>query len=52
MELFSSLHEEGNTIVIITHDSNVASRAQRIIHIEDGHVWEEGKEEQDAVPVV
>lgn len=49
MELFAELHQEGNTIVIITHDSNIAAKAQRVIHIEDGHVWEEGT--PDDIPV-
>ncbi len=50
MELFEQLHQEGNTIVVITHDPHIASKAQRIIHIEDGHVWEEGP--QNDFPVV
>ncbi len=49
MELFAELHREGNTIVIITHDPNIAAKAQRVIHIEDGHVWEEGT--PDDLPV-
>lgn len=50
MDLFSQLHEAGNTVIIITHDPNVASRAQRIIHMEDGRTWEEGKTD-NAIPV-
>ena len=42
LELFRQLHGEGNTIVVITHDPNVAAQAQRVIHIEDGRIWEEG----------
>jgi len=52
MDLFAKLHQEGNTVVVITHDPLIAAKAQRIIHIEDGHVWEEGKEEQNALPIV
>jgi putative ABC transport system ATP-binding protein len=36
MELFSELHETGSTIVLITHDREVASAAERIIHVRDG----------------
>lgn len=36
MELFQQLNDEGNTIVMITHDEKVASRAKRIIRIVDG----------------
>ncbi len=48
MELFEKLHEEGVTIVMITHDRAIASHAKRIIHIIDGEITEEGsKEVQD-----
>jgi len=40
LKLFSQLHEMGNTIVMITHDMNVASSAQRIVHIIDGQLSE------------
>jgi len=41
MRLFHDLHKSGNTIVLITHDSNVANQAQRRVHILDGRVQEE-----------
>lgn len=40
MKLFHSLHEKGNTIVLITHDNQVAEEAQRKIYIKDGNVKE------------
>lgn len=40
MRLFHSLHESGNTIVLITHDSSVAAQAERRIGIHDGKVRE------------
>lgn len=40
MRLFHELHEGGNTIVLITHDENVARQAKRRIHIQDGQVEE------------
>lgn len=40
MELFTKLNEEGVTIVMITHDSNIASNAKRILHIVDGEIEE------------
>jgi putative ABC transport system ATP-binding protein len=36
MDLFSQLHEAGSTILLITHDLEVASVAERIIHVRDG----------------
>ncbi len=38
MALFSKLHEQGNTIIVVTHDRDVASHAHRIVHLRDGHV--------------
>lgn len=40
LRLFSQLHEMGNTIVMITHDLNVAQSAQRIVRIVDGRIEE------------
>src|SRR3954471_10519528 len=38
MALFERLHSEGNTIVLVTHEPDIAAHAQRIIHIRDGKV--------------
>lgn len=40
MEIFHELHQQGNTIVLITHDDEVAAQAARSIHIRDGKVSE------------
>ena len=40
MTLFHQLHQDGNTIVLITHDQNVANEADRRIEIRDGRVQE------------
>lgn len=40
MELFKSLNNEGVTIIMITHDANVASHAKKILHIIDGEIIE------------
>jgi len=42
MGIFASLHAEGRTIVLITHDSEVAQQAKRTIRIKDGKILEEG----------
>lgn len=41
MRLLKELHEDGHTIVLITHDQDIASTADRRIHILDGKVSEE-----------
>ena len=38
MALFERLHTEGNTIVLVTHEADIAMNAHRIIHIRDGKV--------------
>ena len=40
MEIFHELHAQGNTIVLITHDNEVAKQASRAIHILDGQITE------------
>lgn len=40
MGLFHELHEAGNTIVLITHDNQIAKEADRMIHICDGKIRE------------
>ena len=44
MELFQSLNKEGSTIVMITHDVNVAKHAKKMYHIIDGRILENEKE--------
>ena len=38
MELFESLHEDGASILMITHDADIASFAERIVEIRDGRL--------------
>jgi putative ABC transport system ATP-binding protein len=38
LSLFNKLHARGNTIIIVTHDKDVANRAERIIHLLDGRI--------------
>ena len=38
MALFARLHKEGNTIILVTHENDIAQRADRIIHVRDGKV--------------
>src|SRR5579862_4456970 len=36
MALFARLHHDGNTIIVVTHENDIAQRANRIIHVRDG----------------
>jgi putative ABC transport system ATP-binding protein len=38
MALFKRLHSDGNTIVLVTHEADIAAHAHRVIHIRDGKV--------------
>jgi len=38
MGLFSQLHQDGNTIILVTHEENVALNSRRIVHLRDGLV--------------
>ena len=41
MEKLKELNDNGQTIIIITHDINVARKAKRIVRIADGRLYEE-----------
>jgi putative ABC transport system ATP-binding protein len=47
--LFHDLHRQGRTIVLVTHESDIAKHAERIIHLKDGQVVRGNK--PDEVPV-
>ena len=41
MKLFTNLHKQGQTIILITHEIEVANQAERIISIKDGKIFED-----------
>jgi putative ABC transport system ATP-binding protein len=46
MALFDRLHSGGNTIVLVTHEPDIASHAHRVIHIRDGQVEKDVKSQR------
>ena len=49
MKLFKQLNREGTTVIMITHDANIASNAKRILHIFDGKITEDERREADPI---
>jgi putative ABC transport system ATP-binding protein len=43
MTLFERLWQQGNTIVLVTHEADIANRARRVIHVRDGKVEKDEK---------
>lgn len=43
LDLFKSLHNEGKTIVLVSHDMDVAQRGDYIINLQDGHIKKENE---------
>ena len=43
MNLFTNLHKQGQTIIVITHEIEIANQAERIISIKDGKIFEDQK---------
>ena len=46
MAIFQDLNDQGHTIVMITHESDIAEHAKRIIHVKDGKIVKDGNEHQ------
>lgn len=49
MRLFDDLHEQGQTIIMITHEENIACHAKRIIRMQDGRIISDLSFEEDRV---
>lgn len=46
MNILKGLHEEGRTVILITHDNEIAAKAKRVIKIKDGHVESDSGEQE------
>ena len=44
MEIFQKIHKQGNTIVMITHESDIAAYAERMITVRDGKIVSDKKD--------
>jgi putative ABC transport system ATP-binding protein len=47
LHLFRKLHDQGNTIILVTHDKEIADQTQRVIYLRDGRIeWDKQREEK------
>ncbi len=50
MEIIHQLHREGHTIIMVTHDPNIAAQANRIVEIKDGYIISDTSKNTDIAP--
>ena len=50
MDLSTALHQQGNTIVLVTHEHDIAEHAHRVVHIKDGVVASDERKSRIAPP--
>ncbi len=43
MEIFGTIHERGNTVVLVTHETDIANHAKRIVRLRDGLIESDQK---------
>ena len=51
MALFDQLNSRGNTIVLVTHEEDIAAHARRIVRLRDGKILSDGPNERPVSPV-
>ena len=51
LDFFKKIHEEGNTVIMITHDNSIAIEAKRVIRIADGKINFDGSSEDYAAVI-
>ena len=47
MEILKGLHEEGRTVILITHDNDIAAQAKRVIKIMDGRIVSDSADKKE-----
>ena len=46
LEILHGLHEEGTTVILITHDNGIAATAERIVRLSDGKIIQDCSREE------
>ncbi|PIV01182.1 macrolide ABC transporter ATP-binding protein [Candidatus Shapirobacteria bacterium CG03_land_8_20_14_0_80_39_12] len=49
MAIFQKLNDEGHTIIMITHESDIAEHAKRVIHLKDGKIFDDSSQHQQRI---
>jgi putative ABC transport system ATP-binding protein len=49
MGIFDSLHAEGQTLIVVTHENHIAARCRRVIRLMDGRIESDCSSDDDAV---
>lgn len=49
MDILTQLHNEGHTIILVTHDKNIANYANRVVEIKDGEIYNDTVKRKDAL---
>lgn len=49
MAIFQKLNDDGHTVIMITHEPDIAEHAKRIIHIRDGKIFEDNSQHQQRI---
>ena len=52
MALFDELNSRGNTIVLVTHEEDIAAHARRIVRLKDGKIWDDQANDRVRTPSV
>ncbi len=52
MMLFGKLNDDGNTLVVITHEDNIAQCARRVVTLRDGKIVEDRSQQNPRIPVL
>ena len=43
MQLFDELHQEGHTLIVVTHEDEIAQHCHRIVEMKDGKIFNDSK---------
>ena len=50
MELFDALHAEGHTLIIVTHESEIAAHCRRVVEMKDGRIFDDQRNDKQRKP--